>query len=884
MPERLEDRTVPSGVTGLSITSGPAAGGTLLQVNGSGFTGATAVSFGGAAAASFTVLSDTAIGVTDPSHAAGTVDVIVTAPSGTSSAAYYDLFTYNAPPPPPPAVTGLSATTGPTTGGGGTVDIFGSGFTGANVVSFGGAEVSYYSFTVVNDGEIALTPPAHAAGTVDVTVTTEYGTSADVMADLYTYVAPPTPPPPAVTGLSITSGPTAGGGGTVDVFGSGFTGANVVSFGGAEVSYYSFTVVNDGEIALAQPPAHAAGTVDVTVTTEYGTSADVMADEYTYVAPPPPAVTGVSPATGSTAGGGGTVDIFGSGFTGAWSVSFGGAEVSYYSFTVVNDGEIALAPPPATAAGTVDVTVTTEYGTSADVMADQYTYVAPPTPPPPAVTGLSITSGPTGGGGTVDVFGSGFTGANVVSFGGAGVSYYSFTVVNDGEIALAPPAHAAGTVDVTVTTDDGTSADVMADLYTYVAPPPPAVTGVSPATGPTAGGGGTVDIFGSGFTGANVVSFGGAEVSYYSFTVVNDGEIALTPPAHAAGTVDVTVTTEYGTSADVMADLYTYVAPPPPAVTAVSPPSGSTAGGAYVEIDGSGFTGADGVSFGSVASYLFSLVNDNVIDAYAPAQAAGTVDVTVNTANGTSAASAADRFTYLATTTTTLASSADPSTFGQSITLTATVSDGGQGTPTGTVEFDDSGNIIGTGTLSSGGQATFVTSSLTVGDHSLSATYYGDSANAGSTSGVVNQTVQQASTTTTLTSSANPSDIGQAVTFTAKVDGASGGAPTGTITFLSGTTVLGTGTLSPGGNGSQATLTLSTLPTGTDPVIAVYGGDPNYGGSSSPTLNQVVENNGAFVWTGAVSEDWDVAGNWLVNGMVPQDAPACRASRPKTPT
>ena len=427
MLERLEDRTVPSSVSGLSITSGPAAGGTVLQVNGSGFTGATAVSFGGTAAPSFTVLSDTAISVTDPSHAAGTVDVIVTAPSGTSSAAYYDLFTYNAPPPPPPAVTGLSATTGPTTGGGGTVDIFGSGFTGANVVSFGGAGVSYYSFTVVNDGEIALTPPpANAAGKVDVTVTTEYGTSADVMADKYTYVAPPTPPPPAVTGLSITSGPTAGGGGTVDVFGSGFTGANVVSFGGAEVSYYSFTVVNDGEIALT--------------------------------------------------------------------------------------------PPPATA---------------------------------------------------------------------------------------------AGKVDVTVTTDDGTSALSLEDKYTYVAPPPPAVT-------------------------------------------------------------------------------------------AVSPPSGSTAGGAYVEIDGSGFTGADGVSFGSVASYLFSLVNDNVIDAYAPAQAAGTVDVTVNTANGTSAASAADRFTYLAPTTTTLASSANPSTFGQPITLTATVSGGGQGTPTGQVTFEDGTTVLGTAALSPG--------------------------------------------------------------------------------------------------------------------------------------------------------------------------------------
>ena len=89
--------------------------------------------------------------------------------------------------------------------------------------------------------------------------------------------------PSSVSGLSITSGPAAGGT-MLQVNGSGFTGANVVSFGGANVSYYSFEVVNDGEIALTPPPAHAAGTVDVTVTTDNGTSATTADDQYTYVA------------------------------------------------------------------------------------------------------------------------------------------------------------------------------------------------------------------------------------------------------------------------------------------------------------------------------------------------------------------------------------------------------------------------------------------------------------------------------------------------------------------------------------------------------------------------------------------------------------------------
>ena len=166
---------------------------------------------------------------------------------------------------------------------------------------------------------------------------------------------------------------------------------------------------------------------------------------------------------------------------------------------------------------------------------------------------------------------------------------------------------------------------------------------------------------------------------------------------------------------------------------------------------------------------MVDVMNGGVIDAYAPAHAAGTVDVTVTTTNGTSTVVTADQFTYVPiATTTTLTSSANPSTFGQSITLAVTVSNGTQGTlPGGQVEILDGGNVIATETLS-GGQATFVTSALTAGGHTLSAAYQGDGVNAVSTSNTVNLTVQQASTTTTLTSSADPSTFGQAVTLTVR--------------------------------------------------------------------------------------------------------------------
>jgi hypothetical protein len=121
------------------------------------------------------------------------------------------------------------------------------------------------------------------------------------------------------------------------------------------------------------------------------------------------------------------------------------------------------------------------------------------------------------------------------------------------------PSHAAGQVDVQVTAAGGTSAIVAADHYTFVATPAPVVSSISPTSGP--GGGGTsVTITGSGFTGATSVKFGTVAVA--SFMVNPAGtSITVTSPAHIAGTFDVTVTTPGGTSATSAADQFTYAAP-----------------------------------------------------------------------------------------------------------------------------------------------------------------------------------------------------------------------------------------------------------------------------------------------------------------------------------
>jgi hypothetical protein len=123
-----------------------------------------------------------------------------------------------------------------------------------------------------------------------------------------------------------------------------------------------------------------------------------------------------------------------------------------------------------------------------------------------------------------------------------------------------------------------------------------------------------------------------------------------------------------------------------------------------------------------------------------------------------------------------------------------------------------------------------------VGTHTFSATYSGDTDYAGSSSPVYTFVVVAADTTAELTSSLNPSTVGQAVTFTMQVT-AAGVTPTGTVTFYDGTTAIGTGTLN--GQG-VATLTTSTLTAGTHDISAQYAATTNFNASTSNTVAQVV--------------------------------------------
>jgi hypothetical protein len=185
------------------------------------------------------------------------------------------------------------------------------------------------------------------------------------------------------------------------------------------------------------------------------------------------------------------------------------------------------------------------------------------------------------------------------------------------------------------------------------------------------------------------------------------------------------------------------------------------------------------------------------------------------------------------TTTTVLTSSPNPSTYGEPVTLTATVSSAGP-TPTGTVTFKNGKKSLGSATLS-GGVAKLTTSTLAVGTTTITASYSGDAANEKSTSPALKQVVDKATSSTSIVSSLNPSEVGKNVKFTATVTSPTA-TPTGKVTFMDGSKQLGTKSVAKG----KATYSTQTLSQGSHNITAVYEGTADIDGSTSPVLVQVV--------------------------------------------
>jgi hypothetical protein len=293
----------PPSVTSVTPNSGPASGGTAVTITGTNFTSGATVTFGGTAATGVTVASSTSITAKAPSHAAGSVKVVVTN-SDSQSGSLNNGYSYGNPAP---AVTAISPNTGRASGGT-AVTVTGTGFLAGATVSIGGTAAT--GINVASSTSITATTTAHAAGAVSVVVTNS-DTQSSTLSNSYTYVAAP-----AVTALTPGTGPTTGGTG-LTITGMGFQTGATVSFGGTAAT--GVTVVNDSSITATAPP-HTAGTVDVVVTNPDGESGK-LAGGYAY------AVTEVSLGLGVPYGDPNSATIA-AGQTASYMLSIGGVGMS----------------------------------------------------------------------------------------------------------------------------------------------------------------------------------------------------------------------------------------------------------------------------------------------------------------------------------------------------------------------------------------------------------------------------------------------------------------------------------------------------------------------------------------------------------------------------
>jgi hypothetical protein len=355
----------------------------------------------------------------------------------------------------------------------------------------------------------------------------------------------------------------------------------------------------------------------------------------------------IAPSGGPTSGGT-AVTIKGANFAAGATVTFGGTAAT--NVAVVNSTTIT-ATTPAGSAGAATVTVTNSNGQSGS-LTNAFTYAAAPT-----VSSVSPNSGSTAGGTGVTVSGANFTAGATVSFGSTPAT--NVAIVNGTTITATTPAGTTGAVTVTVTANGQSGS--LARGYSYVTAP--TVTGVTPNSGPAAGGT-AVTITGTNFGAGATVTFGGAAAT--NVAVVNNTTITAATPAGSAGAARVTVTVN-GQSGS-LTNGFTYGASP--TVNNVSPNRGSTLGGTAVTITGANFATGATVTFGAAAATNVVVVSGTQITAATPAGNAGAVTVTV-TNPGSQSGSLANGYTYgVAPTVTSVGPNNGPAAGGTAVRIT----------------------------------------------------------------------------------------------------------------------------------------------------------------------------------------------------------------------
>jgi hypothetical protein len=688
----------PPPASALYPSLGSAAGGNTVLISGSGFTGATGVTFGGVPATHVSVVSDDLITAVAP-PGEGTVAVDVVQSDGISTSV--DQYTYQ-------AVQAISPANG-TAAGGTWVDVSGTGLGSADYVWFGTTAAQFAS---LGDDQLeVLAPPG--TGTVDITVETAYGgTTPDVTADRYTYG-------PASAGDRRAAARDAALYAQARKLAHKFSGhyrslarsaatstkrekefleptANV-GLSDTAVSDTAMQSFDDSDLSL-RPNLSGQQIGGAVLSWIYNHAASLFSK--------------YSDAQSE-------IDAIMSNLNPTCQSDQTALEGAISTLVSPIQSELVLAVLPTVEAWVASATwelgpgalvavaltpLAVNYAADAFVSKLIHTAVVaalgpcdngegtvnlPPTPPKPPTEPNPDPNNPNPyprngsnayidpGGTVLDTNVNPVDGASVTILRSSTVSG-SYSPVSTTEPGLLPAVNPettaangvfdwdvfAGFYEVQASASGCTSAtdpsDDTATIGPYPVPPPqlgltvtlacsneapaplPVVNGLTVADGPVAGGT-AVTVQGSGFTPASTVDFGHAAAT--QVTYLSPGALIAVSPAGSAGPVDVTVTTAGGTSLTSAADSFFYGAAP--VVNALSVSTGPTAGGTSVTVTGSGFTGATAVSFGGAPGINLTVDSDTKLTVTTTAAVPGVADVLVDTPAGGSAASAADRFTFI---------------------------------------------------------------------------------------------------------------------------------------------------------------------------------------------------------------------------------------------
>ena len=559
-----------------SITGTPTTAGTfpvtITVTDSSGFTGAT----------TFAWVISNAISVTNPGDQSSTSGAAISAlqieASDTSSASlsYSDGGTL-------PAGLSINAGTGSITGTPTTAGTYPVTITVTDSASY--SAQATFSWTVTNT--VSVTSPGNQSSASGTAITPLPIVASDSGGSALTYSATGLP-----AGLSINAGtgtisgtPTTAGSNSVTVTATDNSGAT----GSAT---FSWTVTNTVSVTSPGNQSSASGTA---ITPLPIVASDSGGSALTYSATGLPAGLSINAGTGTISGtpttaGSNSVTVTAtdnSGATGSatfsWTVTntvsvtspgnqssasgtaitplpivasdSGGSALTYSATGLpaglsINAGTGTISGTPTTA-GSNSVTVTATDNSGATGSAT-FSWTVTGSATSPTITLLNHTSGRAAGGVKVKITGTHLNGATKVYFGSVAATAFRWNRKGT-RILATTPAEASGTVDVTVVTPQGTSSLSASDRYTFVGP---TIVSVTPNAGPVAGGT-KVKIKGSTFSEATQVSFGSMAAT--TFKVTDDGKsITVTAPAHAMGTVDITVTSPSGTSAVTGSDRFTF--------------------------------------------------------------------------------------------------------------------------------------------------------------------------------------------------------------------------------------------------------------------------------------------------------------------------------------